>query len=221
MQSKYDASAGNRARAARVADEQSTTESPIQQALPTHGYVHESKCAKINPETLVEELDIGNNYTGIRHCSESCGGLGCCCYPSSECLFYRIYCVPIDSTIYEIFVCPSLFETVKITCYLLLLLLDLFQGHRQSFSYDIEIHPYTVKKLHNTMLEVTTFSFLPMPTLNKRYITNGETTAYLLDNTAFSYACKGNPKHTNETECAIKDTCKCNRAEGYVPAILL
>ncbi|KHJ76983.1 hypothetical protein OESDEN_23397, partial [Oesophagostomum dentatum] len=65
---------------------------------PDMGTCTGAKCAKITPNTLVKELSVANNYTGITYCSESCGGLGCTCgFPSSGCLFYRIYHVPTDS----------------------------------------------------------------------------------------------------------------------------
>lgn len=39
---------------------------------PHMGTCSGSKCAKISTDTLVEELDIANNFTGVTYCSESC-----------------------------------------------------------------------------------------------------------------------------------------------------
>ncbi|KAK6046400.1 hypothetical protein COOONC_16095 [Cooperia oncophora] len=44
---------------------------------PHMGTCTGQKYAKINYDTLVDELDEANNYTGITYCTESCGGLSC------------------------------------------------------------------------------------------------------------------------------------------------
>ncbi|KAK6035085.1 hypothetical protein COOONC_27408, partial [Cooperia oncophora] len=47
-----------------------------------------------------------NHLPGVTGCVESCGGLGCdCFYPSSGCLFYRIYLTPNDDFVYNVFRC--------------------------------------------------------------------------------------------------------------------
>lgn len=169
------------------------------------------KCAKIQPDTLIEELDVANNYTGITYCSESCGGLGCSCgYPSSGCLFYRIYHVPVDNEIFEVFQCPSWFETIKLR-------IEQAQLNKPIQSYQIEIKPFSVKRLHDATIEITTFFFTPISLLNKRYITNKQSTAHLSDETTFSYACTSYPNKKNlTTNCAIRDSCTCNPAEDSV-----
>lgn len=44
---------------------------------PHMGTCTGKKCEKIKQESLIEELDVANNFTGITYCTESCGGLGC------------------------------------------------------------------------------------------------------------------------------------------------
>ncbi|KIH53810.1 hypothetical protein ANCDUO_16050 [Ancylostoma duodenale] len=170
------------------------------------------KCGKIKPESLIAELDVANNFTGITYCTESCGGLGCSCgFPSSGCLFYRIYHSPLDEKIFEVFQCPSWHETVKINY-------QEFKGNIKTNSYRVEIPPRSVKPLGKSTLEITTLSFNPISILTKRFITDGTASAYLHDETAFSYACEARPDtgSNSTSHCTIKDTCKCTPAEDLV-----
>ncbi|EYC38573.1 hypothetical protein Y032_0708g1708 [Ancylostoma ceylanicum] len=170
------------------------------------------KCGKIKPDSLIEELDVANNFTGITYCSESCGGLGCSCgFPSSGCLFYRIYHSPLDEKVFEVFHCPSWHETVKINY-------QEFRGNTKTTSYRVEIPPRSVKPLGKSTLEITSLSFNPISILTKRFITDGAASAYLHDETAFSYACEAHPDTGNnwKSHCTIKDTCKCTPAEDLV-----
>ncbi|KAK6036021.1 hypothetical protein COOONC_26474 [Cooperia oncophora] len=176
------------------------TKVQYQKRCPHMGTCTGLKCAKITFSTLVSELHEANNYTGITYCSESCGGLGCSCgYPSSGCLFYRIYHVPVDDDIYEVFQCPSWFETISLQ-------VELHDPKHRSYTF--ELKPYTTKQINNVSIEVTSFSFTPISLLNQRFFTNN------------NYACSSDPRHTNHTHnhtnCIIKDTCHCNPAEDSV-----
>ncbi|KAK6032376.1 hypothetical protein OSTOST_01451 [Ostertagia ostertagi] len=74
-------------------------------------------CADVNATSLLPELKIGNNFPGITYCLESCGGPGCGCFHwDSGCLFYRIYAVPKDDTIYELYKCTTWDEEVDCEC---------------------------------------------------------------------------------------------------------
>ncbi|KAK6061804.1 hypothetical protein COOONC_00525 [Cooperia oncophora] len=69
------------------------TETRVQsrKRCPHMGTCRGPKSASISTDSLVEELDVANNFAGLTYCSESCGGWGCFCgFPSSGCLFYRI-----------------------------------------------------------------------------------------------------------------------------------
>ncbi|KAK6053169.1 hypothetical protein COOONC_09325 [Cooperia oncophora] len=82
---------------------------------PHVGSCKGDKCGIINSSTLIPELEQGNRYPGNTACVESCGGPGCdCFFISSGCLFYRIYMVPIDEKVYEIFHCNRWREAANI-----------------------------------------------------------------------------------------------------------
>ncbi|KAK6060258.1 hypothetical protein COOONC_02087 [Cooperia oncophora] len=73
---------------------------------PRMGSCSGDKCAKVNSTSIIPELKRGNHFPGRTGCYESCGGLGCdCFYPSSGCLFYRVFATPVDTKVYEIFRC--------------------------------------------------------------------------------------------------------------------
>ncbi|KAK6044571.1 hypothetical protein COOONC_17924 [Cooperia oncophora] len=188
------------------------TKVQYQKRCPHMGTCTGLKCAKITFNSLVEELLDANNYTGITYCSESCGGLGCSCgYPSSGCLFYRIYHVPVDDNIYEVFQCPSWFETISFQV----------EFHTPKLkAYTFELKPYTTKQIANVSFEITSFTFTPISLLNQRFFTNNNSTAYVPPDTEFSYACSSDPRHNDtihdQTNCIIKDTCNCNPAEDSV-----
>ncbi|KAK6031200.1 hypothetical protein OSTOST_02652 [Ostertagia ostertagi] len=83
---------------------------------PGRGSCVGRKCGLINATSLVDELSEANTYPGITYCTESCGFWGCDCgFPSSGCLFYRVYKKPVSTEIYEIFQCPTWYETVNIS----------------------------------------------------------------------------------------------------------
>ncbi|KAK6026225.1 hypothetical protein OSTOST_07854, partial [Ostertagia ostertagi] len=147
----------------------------------------------------------------ITYCTESCGGWGCSCgFPSSGCLFYRIYHVPTGNDVHEVFQCSSWYETVKLK----LEQLDTKQIQR---TFTGEIKPYEERTFGNTKVEVTNFALSPNTIQYKRFISNNRTTAYLDDDVTFSYACTSNPAIFNTpTQCSIRDTCKCNPAEDSI-----
>ncbi|KIH60745.1 integrase core domain protein [Ancylostoma duodenale] len=154
---------------------------------PHMGTCTGTKCAKITSESKEEELELANKYQGITYCTESCGGLGCSCgYPSSGCLFYRIYHIPTDDHVYEIFDCPSWYDKVTIN-------LQQSEGKRKPLNYTVELQPHVRKRLGNAKLEVKSLTWKPMSITTKRFITNGISTAYLRDGTSFSYACTTKP----------------------------
>ncbi|VDN21181.1 unnamed protein product, partial [Cylicostephanus goldi] len=174
---------------------------------PHMGSCTGKKCAAITPESKIEELSLANNYSGITYCTESCGGLGCSCgYPSSGCLFYRTYHVPVDNLIYEVFECPSWQEKANI-------IYEEFQNSKTA-RYKVELAPQVMKPLGNTKIKITSMDWNPITLLSKRFITNEKNTAYLEEKISFSYACQNKTLAINT--CNIKDTCKCNPAEDYV-----
>lgn len=86
------------------------TETKVQftKRLPHMGTCSGVKCAKINTNSLVEELDTANKYVSITYRTECCGGIRCLCrFPSSGCLFYRDCHVPVDDKILKVLQCPT------------------------------------------------------------------------------------------------------------------
>lgn len=93
-----------------------------------------------------------------------------------------------------------------------------FPGNTKTSSYRVEIPLRSVKPLGKSTLEITTLSFNLISILTKRFITDETASAYIHDETAFSYACEARPDAGNKSKshCAIKDTCKCTPAEDLV-----
>ncbi|CAL2052676.1 unnamed protein product [Caenorhabditis brenneri] len=82
---------------------------------PHMGSCTDEKCAKINRTSRIPELEHTHGYVGTTACVESCGGPGCdCFFPSSACLFYRIYAVPKSNDIFEVFKCIEWSKSMKI-----------------------------------------------------------------------------------------------------------
>ncbi|VDP10637.1 unnamed protein product [Heligmosomoides polygyrus] len=120
-----------------------------------------NKCADVNASSLLPELAVGNSYPGITGCIESCGGPGCdCFYLSSGCLFYRIYAVPKDDEVYEIFRCITWKEIVKLR-------LDITDVRSKKLrSYVLSVHPNVPQHVHN--MDVTVSLISPGYYLNGR-----------------------------------------------------
>lgn len=74
-----------------------------------------NKRAIVTTTSLLPELAIGDPFPGITSCIQSYGSPGCdWFYLSSGCLFYRIYAVPSDEQLYELYRCNRLKEEVKL-----------------------------------------------------------------------------------------------------------
>ncbi|VDK40503.1 unnamed protein product, partial [Cylicostephanus goldi] len=138
---------------------------------PHMGSCTGEKCAAINASSKIPELEQGNQFPGRTGCLESCGGLGCdCFYPSSGCLFYRVYATPKNSDVYEIFRCERWREDVKLDIYIE----DLRLGKQHFVVSAIPNIPVPFPDLHLTL---TSISIPPIPSLHDRFITNGIDTA--------------------------------------------
>ncbi|KAK6016801.1 hypothetical protein OSTOST_17711 [Ostertagia ostertagi] len=78
---------------------------------PLKGSCVGRKCGAVNATTLVSELSEANAFPGITYCTESCGFWGCNCGS----LFRIVYKKPVSTEIYEIFQCPTWYETVNVS----------------------------------------------------------------------------------------------------------
>ncbi|KAK6052227.1 hypothetical protein COOONC_10268 [Cooperia oncophora] len=172
------------------------------------------KCAQIHPNSLVEELATANKYIGITYCTESCGGIGCSCgFPSSGCLFYRVYHVPVNDAVYEVFHCPTWNEKASIT-------FEQMNWGARSFIQTVELKQNVQKRLGRTNVQLAMLESAHMPVLSDRFIRGPGYLAKLQHHDSFSYACwedTGNPTNNlNTTRCSIRDTCSCKPAEDSI-----
>ncbi|RCN29253.1 integrase core domain protein [Ancylostoma caninum] len=186
------------------------TETRVQYSkrCPHMGSCKGAKCAEITPNTLVKELNIANKFTGITYCTESCGGLGCSCgFPSSGCLFYRVYQVPLDHDIYEVFHCPTWTERAAVQ-------FETTSWLQKRRTYRVELKPNVQKKLEDMYFELTSVAIPPLPILSETFLSSSTLVAKVAKGHSFSYACLGQDqvttRRTNKStieRCSIKDTC--------------
>ncbi|KAK5971606.1 hypothetical protein GCK32_022899 [Trichostrongylus colubriformis] len=177
---------------------------------PTKGSCKENKCAGINPNSKVEELELGNKYPGITGCYESCGGLGCDCFwPSSGCLFYRIYAVPTDERIFEIFSCSRWQERVKVKVHIKRI------NEREQKTYVLALQPNIPVQLPSLSFTLSVLALPPIPTLNTAFITTGNSTALWDTNKQPMLLCPSY-KNARNLSCSLQDSCECTPAEFQV-----
>ncbi|KAK5971382.1 hypothetical protein GCK32_019047 [Trichostrongylus colubriformis] len=138
-----------------------------------------NKCNDVNRTSLLPELALGNTYPGITGCLESCGGPGCeCFYWSSCCLFYRTYAVPINNNIYEIFTCTAWKEEVKLR-------MQIKRRSTNTFdTYTLALQPNVPVEIGTMTLTLSVLAPPPLPEMNTKFITTGETTALLRKETS-------------------------------------
>ncbi|KAK6763552.1 hypothetical protein RB195_024032 [Necator americanus] len=131
----------------------------------------ENKSAEINASSLIRELSIGNNYPGTTRCLESCGGPGCdCFYLSSGCLFNRIYAVPTDNDVYELFTC-SAWERVKAK-------VQIKRPTDENFNtYVLGLRRNVPVQLPSMDVTLSVLSWLYLSILDTKFISNAHTTS--------------------------------------------
>ncbi|KAK6735965.1 hypothetical protein RB195_018931 [Necator americanus] len=175
---------------------------------PHMGSCNCEKCAAINPTDLVPELQKANSYPGRTGCLESCGGLGCdCLYPSSGCLFYRVYAVPLSGDIFEISRCIRWKQEVKLEVTI--------ETNGKTHRYVLAVIPNVPIFMHNFTLTMTSLAVPPHPTLNQKFIINDkEYAVWQLDtNPLLSCKSRSDAKHL---KCDFSDDCRCGPAESKV-----
>ncbi|KAK6763597.1 hypothetical protein RB195_024063 [Necator americanus] len=166
------------------------------------------KCATINSTDLVPELERANSYPGRTGCLESCGGLGCdCLYPSSGCLFYRVYAVPRSKDIFEISRCIQWKQEVKLEVTV--------ETNGKTHHYVLAVIPNVPVFMHNFTLTMTSLAVPPLPTLNQKFITNGKEYAIWQPDRNPLLSCKSYSE-AKHLKCDFSDDCKCGPAESKV-----
>ncbi|VDK49561.1 unnamed protein product, partial [Cylicostephanus goldi] len=174
---------------------------------PHMGSCTGAKCAVINESTLLPELRQGNQYPGRTGCLESCGGLGCdCFYPSSGCLFYRVYATPQNSEIYEVFRCAQWKEEVKME----VLVEELRLGKRKFVISTIPNIPVTLPMVKITL---TLCTIPPTPITTYEFVTNGAETALWPKEIEPNLRCETREKAI-ALNCSFIDNCRCEGAEN-------
>ncbi|XGW10144.1 hypothetical protein V3C99_011987 [Haemonchus contortus] len=177
----------------------------------TMGSCVNGKCAEIQSTSLIEELDPANSFPGRTGCMESCGGWGCdCWWPSSGCLFYRVYAVPNSPTTYEVFRCTRWSEEVKLEIFIDTLNTTI--GKRRFVQTAIPNVPIDLPSFRLTM---TSLTLPPTPSLYTYFITDGHDTAIWSASNKPHLICSSKENATS-AQCIFNDDCRCDPAENKV-----
>ncbi|KAK6743236.1 hypothetical protein RB195_010472 [Necator americanus] len=129
------------------------------------------KCASVNRSTKVPELHKANDYPGVTGCVESCGGPGCdCFYPTSGCLFYRIYLRANDENVYEIYKCNTWEESVQIR-------VTIIRPQAAPRHQLVEVVPNQPYLLPPLTITLSSLGVPPTPFLDNLFVTDGLRTA--------------------------------------------
>ncbi|KAK6035636.1 hypothetical protein COOONC_26859, partial [Cooperia oncophora] len=152
------------------------------------------------------ELEKANEYPGVTGCTESCGGLGCdCFYPSSGCLFYRIYLIPEDDRIYEFYRCARWKPSAE-------LLVTMSGTNSSTQALRLRVSPNQPKQFSWWTLTLSSLGIPPVPALDSTFITNGNHTALAPGHYYPPLVCRTSEDARNMT-CEIVEDCICAPAE--------
>uniref|UniRef100_A0A1I7WRF6 Integrase catalytic domain-containing protein n=1 Tax=Heterorhabditis bacteriophora TaxID=37862 RepID=A0A1I7WRF6_HETBA len=169
-----------------------------------------SKCAKINRTSIITELQAANDYPGITRCVESCGGLGCdCFYPSSGCLFYRIYLLPIDEKKYEIYRCTRWREAVLVH----ISIIDKYR--KNSVETTVMMKPNIPYQGNNMTITLSELALPPTPILADQFVTDGTNTARWLSEYKLPLRC-ATREEAQTFNCTLVEDCLCSPAENTI-----
>ncbi|KAK6756360.1 hypothetical protein RB195_014647 [Necator americanus] len=170
----------------------------------------ENKCAEIKASSLIPELSIGNNYPGTTRCLESCGGPRCdCFYLSSSCLFYRIYAVPTDNDVYELFTCSPWQERVKAK-------VQIKRPTGETFTtYMLGLRRNVPVQLASMDVTLSVLSWPYLSILDTKFISNAHTTS-LWTSEALPHLQCPSLEAAQSLQCNLIDSCQCDPAENQV-----
>ncbi|KAK5964383.1 hypothetical protein GCK32_010050 [Trichostrongylus colubriformis] len=176
---------------------------------PHSGSCTNDKCASVNTSAHIAELEHGNRYPGLTFCVESCGGPGCgCFYLSSGCLFYRIFHIPTDSKIYEIFKCPQWQEEVE---------LEITTVSRQKSVEKkvVVVHPTVPTNTDNMRITLSALAVPPTPALSSTFISDGSHLATWNHKDKPHLQC-GSEMDARSLNCSVTTSCNCEPAENKI-----
>ncbi|VDK40164.1 unnamed protein product [Cylicostephanus goldi] len=175
---------------------------------PHMGSCSGQKCASVNSSDLLPELEKANRYPGRTGCLESCGGIGCdCFYPSSGCLFYRVYAKPTGKNVFELSKCARWKEEVKLEITV--------EDLKDSSVYVIPVSPNVPTTIQNFTITLTSLALPPLPILNKKFLSDGDQIAIFQENDELSLYCK-TLEDAQNLKCDLRDKCDCGAAENKV-----
>ncbi|KAK6035592.1 hypothetical protein COOONC_26902 [Cooperia oncophora] len=178
---------------------------------PRMGSCSGDKCAKVNSTSIIPELKRGNHFPGRTGCYESCGGLGCdCFYPSSGCLFYRVFATPVDTKVYEIFRCMRWREQIMLE-----IIVEGTHIRSGKETHIVQVIPNAPITLPSLRLTMTSLSMPPTPALSSTFFTDGEDTAVWTGAITPNLICDSREK-AQRMNCTVVDDCNCAPAESTV-----
>uniref|UniRef100_A0A7I4YBT1 Phlebovirus_G2 domain-containing protein n=1 Tax=Haemonchus contortus TaxID=6289 RepID=A0A7I4YBT1_HAECO len=173
----------------------------------------DDKCASINTSSLLPELVQGNQFPGMTMCVESCGGIGCGCLAlSSGCLFYRIFHVPQDEKIYEIFKCSQWKEEVE---------LEITTISKRTETINkrlVRVQPTVPINYNKMRITLTSLSFPPTPMLASSFISDGSQMALWNHKETPQLLCDSE-EHARLLNCTVTTNCRCEPAENKVTCV--
>ncbi|VDK44993.1 unnamed protein product [Cylicostephanus goldi] len=173
---------------------------------PHAGSCTGAKCGKVNRTSKIAELHRANDFPGITGCVESCGGPGCdCFYPSSGCLFYRIYLLPNDEKVYELFKCNRWKPVVDLQ-------LNINKADEPQQDLSFHLIPNQPKGLPPFIITLSSISIPPTPMLDTTFLTDGTLIAITPGPLTPPLVCNSSQSAANFT-CEIREDCKCTPAE--------
>ncbi|KAK5986434.1 hypothetical protein GCK32_014593 [Trichostrongylus colubriformis] len=140
------------------------------------------------------ELSLGNNYPGITGCLESCE---------------RIYGVPTDDKIYEIFSCTGWKERVKLRVQIRRPIT------KEISSYVVALQPTIPVELPGMSLTLSVLALPPFSGLDSNFITTGNVTALWSANRRPTLDCSSR-ENAETLRCTMHSTCLCSPAEFQV-----
>uniref|UniRef100_A0A7I4XXC3 Phlebovirus_G2 domain-containing protein n=1 Tax=Haemonchus contortus TaxID=6289 RepID=A0A7I4XXC3_HAECO len=175
---------------------------------PRMGSCKGEKCVGSNSSSTIAELKRGNHFPGRTGCFESCGGFGCdCFYPSSGCLFYRIFATPTDNKVFEIFRCMRWREKTMFE-----ITIEDISAKFGRESYVVQLLPNMPITLPSLQITMTSLSLPPTPALSRTFFTDGQDTAIWTCAFSPNLLCKSREK-AERMKCILADDCNCAPAE--------
>lgn len=129
-----------------------------------------NKCHDYNKDSKISELgNEANTHPGYTYCTDAPGGIfNGCFWPTSACLFYRVYAVPKSDQVFEVFKCPVWhFQiTARLT-------VDI---HGSKSEHTMTLEPGVEHEWKQLKLALIGVVNPPTPLLGSSFLTTGEQT---------------------------------------------